>query len=213
MGKRKLFLLFLSAMSVSIIIMVIVYGLFIKDLDFTFNVKNPEMAPSPMDIFDQSSEDFMAEDSRSPARVQTPDEANANDKTNEDNGLAQADHEDEEGSFTDVVPLEPHVGVQVEEPVIPGMLNDSGNKPGGSPSRVGIDALPSLHYVFMDGFSSREAAEDAVQQLQGRGLAAQPYVRMHKGQIILQFGVFSDKENAEVLAQQLRTQNVFVKVD
>ncbi len=76
-----------------------------------------------------------------------------------------------------------------------------------------VESPLSLHFVYMDGFSSQEAANYAIQQLHDRKLAFQPYIRQHRGQIILQFGVFSDRENAELMADQLRRQHVYVKVD
>lgn len=206
MQKRRLFLLFLSAMTVSIIIMVIIYGLFIKDIDFTFNVKNPESAPSPIDAF-RAEEDAVYDDAseQPPAAVTTPDDAQkkAEESTEPNNDLTVPTPEE---AITEVVPLEPQVGgaARDEEP-------ETAPTP---PSPESMDASPSsLHFVYLDGFSSKDSAERAIQQLQERNLVAKPYVRQHKGRIILQFGVFSDRANAEVMAQQLRNQNVYVKVD
>ncbi len=214
MGNRKLFLMFLSAMTVSIIVMVIIYGLFIKDIDFTFNVRNPEQAPSPIDDFEAEESSITLDDSvRNPAKVITPDQSgplldDQADKTDKAVGLTNESDRD----ITRVIPLEPQVNSGDELPP-PTEAGDEDIPP--VPEIVGVqsDAGNTLHYVFLDGFSTRSAAEEAVTQLQNRKLVAQPYIRQHHGQIILQFGVFSDRENAEVLAQQLRNQSVFVKID
>lgn len=212
MGKRKLFLLFLSAMSLSIILMVLIYGLFIKDIDFNLNVKNPESAPSPVDAFHQDN-DYVSEEERDPAKVSTPD--NAEKSETKEETAEGASEEGEKNAITDVVPLEPQIG-HGDSPPVPGMMDDSSSQAnaGSEPSAGSTTgSIPSLHYVYLDGFSSREAAEQAILQLQDRKLVAYPYVRQHKGQIVLQFGVFSDRENAQIMADQLRNQNVYVKVD
>lgn len=192
------------------IIMVIIYGLFIKDIDFTFNVKNPESAPSPIDAFnDDGNETASVDDeSHSPAKVSTPDQADEQEKKTDEaaDKSAQDTSEDGEEPLTEVVPLEPQVN---KNPPDAAATDDKASE---APT-ASIENTPSLHYVYMDGFSSRESAEQAIQQLQDRKLAAQPYIRQHNGHIILQFGVFSDRENADAMAQQLRRQSVFVKVD
>ncbi len=215
MGKRKLFLLFLSAMSVSIIIMVIIYGLFIKDFDFTFDVRNPETAPSPIDAFQASESNYVEEEKPgAAARVKTPDEEQAKEaaKTEESREKRQEAQEpqQQEETITDVIPLEPQVD-PATEPMVPVPADPRQNEDGGS--NEAVDAGPSLHYVYLDGFSSKNAAEHAIQQLQDRNLAARPYIRQHRGEIILQFGVFGDRANAKAMADKLRSQNVFVKVD
>jgi hypothetical protein len=212
MGQRKLFLLFLSSMAVSIIIMVIIYGVFIKDIDFSFDVKNPESAPSPIDDTARrdTNEIPVEADESSPAEVTTPEEA-AKSKPGDDmddstvNG--EADKELLDDPITDVVPLEP-VSPQTDS-VLPA-------HPSSSSSSAPVESLaatPTLHFVYMDGFSTRDAAEAAIAQLQDRKLSAQPYIRQHHGRIILQFGVFSDRENADAMARSLRQNSVFVKVE
>jgi cytoskeletal protein RodZ len=214
MGKRKFFLLFISAMSLSIIIMVIIYGVFIKDIDFSFNVKTPESAPSPVDMYNQDQQASKGDesDSKNPAKVTTPDEAAKNQaKTETANGEKPNGND-----LQSVVPLEPQVNSGNNTPSTqtnPDEAQDITPPEEVSPSTSQDTSSPSLHYVYLDGFSSKDAAEQAIQELQDRNLPSQPNVRMHKGQIIVQFGVFSDKENAAAMVQQLRTQNVYVKVD
>lgn len=207
MEKRKLFLLFLSAMSLSIIVMVIIYGLFIKDINFDLNVKNPETAPSPIDVFNQ---DNKKDESKGPARITTPNEiAEETEKTEKesDNPETEETTGAEDPEITEMIPLEPQTEENESYPIV------KNKRPSDGSSNIVEDSLPSLHYVYLDGFSSKESAEQAIQQLQSRNLVSHPYIRQHKGQIILQFGVFSDRENAEAMAQQLKSQNVFVKVD
>jgi hypothetical protein len=217
MGKRKVFLLFLSAMSVSIIIMVIIYGIFIKDINFNLNVKNPDSAPSPLDNReedDNSADAEMEEGSKNPANVQTPDNLASQEAAN--NMEAAGNEEGADEPITEVVPLEPQMDqIDKEDNPVPGGQDAVNATPEVEKTNMADSAgfSPTLHFVFLDGFSSRQSAEDAMRQFQERSLVAQPYIRQHRGQIILQFGVFSDKDNAEVMAQQLRSQNVFVKVD
>jgi hypothetical protein len=213
MGKRKLFLLFLSAMSFSIIIMVIIYGVFIKDMDISFNVKNPESAPSPIDAFNRAQVDTSeSEGTKVPAKVSSPEEAQPQETA--DNTQTTPNPNAQE-TITEVVPLEPQVTPQDGSPEVP--LPDAPKAESGPSSRIleagSSSQTPSLHFVYLDGFSSREAAEEAIKQLQDRKLSSQPYIRQHRGQVVLQFGIFSDRENADALAQQLRNQRVFVKVD
>ncbi len=219
MGKRKLFLLFLSAMTVSIIIMVIVYGLFLKDVNFTFNIKNPESAPSPIDAFtneETAKAQAESDDGQGPAKVVVPDngaKADASNTTADANADTSLQNDK---PLTNVVPLEPQINNNPDElaPLPDTSLPDNLDGPDTTPSpSSNTDAAPTLHYVYLDGFSTKEAAQAAVQQLQDRKLAAQPQIRQHKGQVVLQFGVFSDRENAEVMAQQLRNQNIYVKID
>lgn len=215
MGKRKLFLLFLSAMSISIIIMVIIYGLFIKDLDFSLNVKNPEMAPSPIDAFEEAESWNRSSHEKSAASVNAPDaslkEADSSEQSASSDEQPLDDSSDKTPPITEVVPLQPSIAN--DEPLASEEAESPADASLSQRSNTSMDSLPTLHYVYLDGFSTKDAAEQAIQQLQGRNLAAHPYIRQHKGQIILQFGVFSDKENADAMAQQLRHQNVFVKVD
>lgn len=224
MGKRKVFLLFLSAMSLSIIVMMIIYGLFIKDIEFNLKVRNPESAPSPIEnIQEEPVEVFVEEDEKTPAKVSTPDQLAQ--QQSEENEQALQDElmsaeETEDSSITEVVPLEPqvesnyHSNLPVPQASSGSQLN--GNGPDVEISRERGEngtASHTLHFVYLDGFSSKQAAEEALKLLQQRNLAAQPYIRQHNGQVILQFGVFSDRENAEIMAEQLRSQNIFVKVD
>lgn len=191
MDKRKLFLLFFSAMTISIILMLIIYGVFLKDVDFNFNVKNPDAAPSPVEIQDNTEtttpEPVLSTDPVDPANVNTPVE---NTEASEGN------------TETPTVP---------ETPTI-----QPGPSPAASSSKPNVSSSAGssgLHYVYLDGFGSKEAAEQAIQQLQGKNLPTQPYLRQHHGQVVVQFGVYSDKVNAQAQAQQLRGQGVNAKVE
>jgi len=213
MGKRKVFLLFLVSMSFSIMVMIIIYGIFLKDWDPTLHVKNPESAPSPNDIFEvQQSEPLQAK-SQSPAKVSIPDEAPKKLKEQEEQPLPERLPEHE--PITQMVPLEPHIPQTTDrEEGMPELEPRELSSPETTVSEMTTyEPSSGLHYVYMDGFSTRQAAEQAMQSLQQKNLVAYPYIRQHKGKIILQFGVFSDKNNAEIMAQQLRNQSVIVKVD
>ncbi len=231
MSKRKLFLLFLSAMSFSIIIMVIIYGVFIKDINFSLNVKDPDSAPSPVDILNSGDNNSISvpntsdNEMKTPAKITTPDQISqqaagntTQDKPSTDNTVTT----EEKNSDTTSEASTPHVAPKDVPPSPPTPDEQvSSQPPEVSPDNIsptnthdnGNAATSTLHYVYLGGFPSKEAAEQAIIQLEDKNLAAQPYIRQHKGKIVLQFGVFSDKENADVLTQKLRSQNVNVKED
>ena len=48
MGPRNLLILFFSTVAVSLVILVIFFSLFFKNVDLNFNTKMPESAPDPM---------------------------------------------------------------------------------------------------------------------------------------------------------------------
>ncbi len=214
MGARKFLLLFLSAMCLSIIVMVIIYGLFIKDFNLSLNVKNPESAPSPIDLLDGKRPEEEEDSGLPPVRVNLP--------SDEEHTQAQSPGSTEESAppaaesdIKDVLPLSPNLSPS--EGLTPDAAEETTDPSSGTSEpaapEASVESPPSLHFVYMDGFSSQEAANYAIQQLHDRKLAFQPYIRQHRGQIILQFGVFSDRENAELMADQLRRQHVYVKVD
>jgi len=210
MHKRRLFLLFFAAMSLSIMIMLIVYGLFIKDINFNLDVKNPESAPSP--ITDEDTKNDSPETPLPPAKVQTPEQvaaaaAAAANTASTPNAVATTQTPP---PLKDIVPLDSPINhASSSPPPVP----DENTAPQATTDQGDGNDTPTLHYVYLDGFSTENSAEQAIQQLQDRHLAVQPYVRQYKGQIILQFGVYSDKANADALAQQLRKQQVYAKVD
>lgn len=185
-------------MTFSLMIMIIIYGLFIKDIDFNLDVKNPESAPSPIDSPDEGQTSHLDEPGTNdlpPAKVQNPD--------NPDNtATASSPNTEQVPPLKEMVPLEPQYD--------PHQQASSDNE---APTPAADNDDTSLHYVYLDGFSSRTAAEMALEQLQGRSLPVQPYIRLHNGQVVLQFGVYSDQQNADDLARQLRQQSLFVKVD
>jgi hypothetical protein len=52
MTKRKFFVIFLTVMVLTIIVMMIVWGVFLKDVNLNVNIKNPSEAPTPTGVFD-----------------------------------------------------------------------------------------------------------------------------------------------------------------
>lgn len=221
MNRRRMILLFLSAMTVSVIIMVIVYGVFIKDMDFSIDVRNPESAPSPLERAEDDAEpDVLAEPSApvEAATVKTPEDAKKAAEAEKQADKTETEPAPAPGEPVETMEDEPAPEpVELVSPPVPKKAPSEPAQPQSTPARPGLtgsaESASTLHYVYMDGFSSREAAEMAIKQLQSRGVSASPYVRQHNGQIILQFGVYSDRSNADAMARQLRGQSVHVKVE
>jgi len=207
MGKRRLFLLFLTSMAVSIIIMVIVYGVFIKDIDFSFNIKDPDSAPTPLAAPTQQTTTI--EEPGPEAHVSTPEADKA--KAEEAAKGKEADLADEE-PLTNVVQMEPKLG---RSPDGEDMAQPTDESSGDGVSGQGQDEVvpQPLSYVLIDGFSSRQSAEMTRQELVNRGVSPAPTVRQVNGRLVLQFGVYSDRTNANAMAEQLRARNVYVKVE
>lgn len=71
----------------------------------------------------------------------------------------------------------------------------------------------TLYYVVMNGFGSPQSAQDQLIRLQTHALPSPGVVRYIHGQVVLQFGVFGDRTNAEQLAMQLRRKGVQVSIE
>lgn len=207
MGKRRLFLLFLTSMAFTVIILLIIYGL-IKDSDLvSFNVKNPDTAPMPLAT--PAATQPVVEEPGPESHVSTPEEDKA--KAEEAAKANAADSADDEEPLTNVVQMEPKLGRSADETDMAQPTDESNNSQGsGSPDEV----VPQpLSYVLMDGFTSRQSADMTRQELINRGVSPAPTVRQVNGRLVLQFGIYSDRTNANAMAEQLRARNVYVKVE
>lgn len=205
LGKRRLFLLFLTSMAVSVIIMIIIYGVFIKDIDFSFNTKNPDSAPVPLQQREQLAP--VVEEPGPETHVATPESEKA--KEVEAQKAQEGEDQAETEPLTNVVPLEPKLNRPAPDESLAPQENDMA--PSGEP---GDEVVPQpLSYVLLDGFTSRQSAEMTRQELINRGVSPAPSVRQVNGRLVLQFGVYSDRTNANATAEQLRARNVYVKVE
>lgn len=69
------------------------------------------------------------------------------------------------------------------------------------------------HAVYVRGFTSEKAAQEAATALQQSNPKNKAIVTHKNGQVVLQFGTFSDKTNAEGLKQELKKQNINAQTD
>ena len=68
------------------------------------------------------------------------------------------------------------------------------------------------HSVYVRGFTSEKAAQEAATEL-SKNPKTKAIVTHKNGQVVLQFGTFSDKTNAEKFRQELKTQNINAQTD
>jgi cell division septation protein DedD len=121
------------------------------------------------------------------------------------------------GAATSPVPASVPTRAPAPKSAPPVPLEPMGNQAPQSPSamRPAAEAPTTqvangnLYQVYLDGFSSREAAEAEMRRLQARGL--NPVVRQREnGAAVVQLGAFSSRESAEGLAgrtgAKIRTQ-------
>ena len=69
------------------------------------------------------------------------------------------------------------------------------------------------HAVYVRGFTSEKAAQEAATALQQSNPKNKAIVTHKNGQVVLQFGTFSDKTNADKLKQELKNQNINAQTD
>jgi cell division protein FtsN len=229
LGTRNVLILFFSALSISLLLLLVLFSVFFKNLDFSVKTKDLSTAPT------------LGAESSSPGDVETIPEAPANPWSSEairqklnlilpgeaktlkdsvENQTQTLEGEVPKSSKPqkNVKPEEYYMGVETDPSSV--TLDEDGNEtyapeasaptPGGtaistrddSPKVNVVQPAPAakMYRVFMGGFASRSDAETARSNLQAQGYNA--VLKQGSGGYQLQLGVFGDESRARQLAGQ-----------
>ncbi|MBX2861403.1 MAG: hypothetical protein KTR14_09210 [Vampirovibrio sp.] len=217
MGIKNIFILFVSTTAISLVVFTVVFSLFFKNVDLTFDTKEPESAPGVVNTILPGS------DNKQPAKFQSTGVSSADLKVppefaprpaeddddatepEEDVKLAEQPENDiqrtpffsrnEDSETKDTEPPTPVV-VMAQAPVaLPAP------PPGPQPLKQSKKAQKAMYQVYLDGFSSESAARKKIQQLQGKGVQA--FVATGRGRYVIKLGTFSSKSSAKSWARKL----------
>jgi hypothetical protein len=220
MGVRHFLILFFSAMAVSLVILIVFFSLFFKNIDLTFDIRMPESAPELQGT--QSNDSFQAQGtSRSTINVPgaEPVGAGLHPKASATEVPLQ-ERPVEEDTLPELPALPPlEDTLRQQDPFTPlprepkpdlprEPLPKLDPAPGSAPA---ADAPPvtqpkpakpvdSGRYQVIINLGSADAAQAEYDRLKAQGM--NPIVRGDS----LQLGIFTNKDNAESFARQMGAQ-------
>ncbi len=207
MGARKILILFFSTMTVSLVILIVLFNLFFKNINMDFETKNPESAPTikiEQDLGNENntlenepdlsgiytrSADFKAK-GVTQSKVRVPGQRLTSTQTQVQTRPKKKSVENPSSSSF---------------PPAPKIVNSSGHitkAPMLQPKipRVPVPGAHTLYQVYIDGFTSKSDAQTKVAQLKASGIDA--FVNTSGRHPIVKLGTFSSPEGAQVLASQ-----------
>ena len=218
MGPRNMLILFFSTLCVSLVLLIILFSFGFKDVDMEFNTKLPEQAPDLGDIYKEEGKPGNSRaDGVTSATVRVPQAGGAHplesltgSSPTEDIAPELQDDTEEakkaplpetkkEDAKKDTGPENPATLPNAPVPDLKPLVSDQKKSDQKAESKKEDPAPPTATYqVYLDGFTSRESAQQAAEKISGSG--AQPFVRGTGSGFIVQVGVFSSKDNADAMA-------------
>lgn len=221
MGFRRIAILFFSTMTVSLVILLVLFNLVFKNIDLSFDTKMPESAPILED--EEPAPSFKA-GAISGASVKTPDSAPAVPPS-----PAVQTAQEAVDSSSDALPGTPAPPslVTVTEPPppapkkplvgphpLPSHLPGNSPEPGFEPRLRPRVATPApaptpplsppppkaLYQVYVDGYGSDIEARAAAEALKNKGVEA--FAGLSGGRPVVKLGTFSSRDSAEAVAGQ-----------
>ncbi|MCA9789138.1 MAG: SPOR domain-containing protein [Cyanobacteria bacterium HKST-UBA06] len=238
MKRSAVIVIFLVSMTATLMVMVVGYALFFKDDQQVVNNQQVQEISSQGDPAEPDTVPWLEEpqpiesvgepvDMNLPEAQKTDDPAAEQDEASNANGKdLQTPYGQDTPIFPDAVPppADPKSNPVPLPELIPGGHAPMPAEPEGPPyvdnpspspasgKQGAASAKSSLYYVVLSGFASQQAAEDALVRIQDKQLNAPAFIRVMGSRVVLQFGVFSERANAEQMAQQLRQKGINVTV-
>ncbi len=217
MGARKILILFFSTMTVSLVILIVLFNLVFKNLNMDFETKTPESAPTIQveqseeteepdlsEIYDTSA-DFQTKGVNQ-SKVKVPGHVVAPSPEELKQEKLKQKELEEQAEKESLKEAEKQA--KQNSPSAPKVVNSSGNRSKAPTVTLKKKKLPeaptpdrqALYQVYMDGFSSEADARAKVDRLKASGVDA--FVNTSGRQPIVKLGTFSSPEGAQALASQ-----------
>jgi len=204
-------ILFFSTVAVSLVILIIFFSLFFKDVDLKFNTRLPESAPDLGKFYGDEDDSKASGLNRSTINVPPefrpmPDEPVSKPSEEKEEVATSSDEETDE-SVTEQsqervdIDEQPSAPVPAPAPKEPKKeVKKEAPKKETLPAEEEKPAEPSTasYQVYMGDFASREDAEAAAARATAAGVS--PLIKHSGGRYTVQLGSFSSKENADSLA-------------
>ncbi|MBK8189984.1 MAG: hypothetical protein IPK79_05985 [Vampirovibrionales bacterium] len=224
MGFRRILILFFSTMTVSLVILLVLFNLVFKNIDLSFDTKTPESAPILEDegppaefkaantgsavVRVPGSPAFVAPAIAPTTQVQTPPPQSAQEAVVESPShapptLVQVEPPPPAAPALrrPMTPPPPPVTRTLEppDPAFEPRLRPRVAPP--APTPVATPPAPkTLYQVYVDGYGSDTEARAAAETLKGRGVEA--FSGLSGGRHVVKLGTFSSRESAEAVAGQ-----------
>jgi cell division protein FtsN len=226
LGTRNVFILFFSALSISLLVLLLLFGVFFKKIDLGVKTKDLSSAPTlgtetadpgTAAVSTPEEDSFWSPDAlRKKVNLTLPEEArqlqeSVRQQTASTEGNTVKRKSQKEAG---VKPEEYYVGVGQpgtdddaglsESPTAPPTPNQEIASASADRPRVNVSqpaqSAGGSHRVYMGGFASRRDAETAQANLQAQGYS--PIVKETANGVQLQLGVFSDEGKARQMATE-----------
>ncbi len=219
MGPRNLLILFFSTIAVSMVILIIFFSLFFKNINLEFDTRIPESAPQLKELYKEGSKPVSAREMegiyRSTINVPSefrpvapkPEEAQPDDLLETAEGSAEVAPETAAPEAPH--PEAPHSEAPPAAKPEPEEKKPEKKEPEKKEPEKKLEPLTNpapantggSYQVYVDGFATREAAQAVADRMTNQGVA--PFIKPVGNQFMVQVGVFSNRENAQSLAGKL----------
>jgi cell division protein FtsN len=230
LGTRNVLILFFSALSISLLLLLVLFSVFFKNLDLSVKTKDLATAPtlgtessSPGDVETEPASPanpWSSEAIRQKLNLILPGEAKKlKDSVENQTKILEGDVSKSPKTNKNVKPEEYYMGVEADPSSVtldedgettydsgtpaPTPTDDASAMREDTPPKVNVvqpAPAPKMYRVYMGGFGSRADAEGARANLQAQGYSA--VLKQGGAGYQLQLGVFGDESRARQLAGQ-----------
>ncbi len=204
MGARKILILFFSTMTVSLVILIVLFNLLFKNMNMDFETKTPESAPT---IQIREPEKSKNDDINSPADFKQ--KGNSQSRVHVPGQRIRPSQDSPETLLTPEPPTQKSLPLDTQDSLTPPKIVDSSGHTNKAPI-IKLKKLPeenpslsenqTFYQVYIDGFHSEDEARLKVAALKSQGIDA--FVNTSGGRPIIKLGTFSNQESAQALASQ-----------